>query len=130
MAKDGFANYSKNKRKETREKPKKYHSIEMKLSSLPIYLFKLKDISPHGACFLVKDGSAILKQLRVGLKMNMRYHSEGEMEPADVFKSEVKYITKYDDKTHKGHYLVGILILDKQNPDCLQDDSLNDRAAK
>jgi hypothetical protein len=123
MAKDDFVFYSTDKRKEKRERPKKYHSVEMKLSSLPIYLFKLKDISPHGACFLVKDGSAILKHLRVGLKMNMRYHSEEELEPADVFKSEVKYVTKYDDKTHKGHYLVGILILDKQDPDCLQDDS-------
>ena len=123
MAKDDFVICSKDKRKEKRERPKKYHSVEMKLSSLPIYLFKLKDISPHGACFLVKDGSATLKHLRVGLKMNMRYHSEEELEPADVFKSEVKYVTKYDDKTHKGHYLVGILILDKQDPDCLQDDS-------
>ena len=123
MAKDSFVNYSKDKRKETREKSKKYHSVEMKIFTLPIYLFKLKDISSRGACFLVKDGSAILKHLEVGQILNMRYHSEKEMEPTDVFKSEVKYITKSDDKSYKGHYLVGIMILDKQDPDCLQDDS-------
>lgn len=123
MAKDRSVNHVNEKRKETRKKSKKYHSVEMKLPTLPIYMFKLKDISSHGACFLVKGESAILKHLRVGQKINMRYHSEEEMEPTDVFKSEIKYITQPDDKSYKGHYLVGIMILDKQDPDCLQDHS-------
>ena len=123
MAKGRSAKHSKEKRKESRDRSKKYHSVEMKLSTLPIYLFKLKDISSKGACFLVKEGSAILKYLRVGQILNMRYHSEEEMEPTTVFKSEIKHITKIEENSYQGHYLVGINILKKKDSDNLQDDT-------
>ena len=123
MAKDQSVKRSKEKRKETRGRSKKYHSVEMKLSTLPIYLFKLKDISSKGACFFVKDGSAILKHLKVGQILNMRYHADEEMEPTAIFKTEIKHITKVEEKSYKGHYLVGIKILTKQDPDNLQDDN-------
>ena len=122
MAKDRSVKHSKEKRKETRDKSKKFHSVEMKLSTLPIYLFKLKDISSKGACFFIKEGSAILEHLKVGQILNMRYHSEEEMEPTTVFKSEIKHITKIEENSYKGHYLVGIKILKKQASDDLQDD--------
>jgi len=124
LAKNRSIKNSKEKRKETRDRSREYHSVEMKLSSLPIYLFKLKDISSQGACFLVKEGSAILKHLEAGLILNMRYHSDEEVEPTAVFKSEIKHITKIEEKLYKGHYLVGIKIIEKQDPDNLQDDSI------
>jgi hypothetical protein len=124
LAKNRSIKNSKEKRKETRDRSRKYHSVEMKLSSLPIYLFKLKDISSHGACFLVKEGSAILKHLKAGQILNMRYHSDEEVKPTAVFKSEIKHITKIEEKSYKGHYLVGIKILEKQDPDNLQDDNM------
>ena len=124
MAKNRSIKHSKEKRKETRDRSNKYHSVEMKLSSLPIYLFKLKDISSNGACFLVKEGSAILKHLKAGQFLNMRYHSDEEMEPTAVFKSKIKHITKIEEKSYKGHYLVGINILERQDPENLQDDNM------
>ena len=123
MAKDRSAKHAKEKRKEKRARSIKYHSVEMKLSTLPIYLFKLKDISSKGACFFIKEGSAILEHLEVGQKLNMRYHSEEEMEPTTVFKSEIKHITKIEENSYKGHYLVGIRMLKKQDSDDLQDDT-------
>ncbi len=123
MAKDRSVKHTKEKRKETRDRSNKYHSVEMKLSTLPIYLFKLKDISSKGACFFVKEGSAILNHIKVGQILNMRYHSEEEMEPITVFKSAIKHITKIEEKSYKGHYLVGIKILEKQDPDYLQDEN-------
>ena len=123
MAKNRSAKPSKEKRKETRDKSKKYHSVEMKLSTLPIYLFKLKDISSKGACFLVKEESAILKHLKVGQILNMRYHSEEEKEPTTVIKSKIKHITKIEEKSYKDHYLVGIKIMAKQDPDNLKNDN-------
>ena len=92
------------------------------ISILPICLFKLKDISSKGACFFVKDGSAILKHLRVAQLLNMRYHADEEMEPTAIFKTKIKHITKVEEKSYKGHYLVGIKILEKQDPDKLQDE--------
>ena len=110
------------KRSEPREPSTKFHSVEMKLAALPIYLFKLKDISPSGACFLVKEGSSMLKHLKVGQILNLRYHSEDETEPLEVFKSEIKYIEKNLLGPFKGHYSVGIMLLEKQALTYLQDE--------
>jgi hypothetical protein len=123
MVKDRSVKLPKDKRKERRDKSNKYHSVEMKLSTLPIYLFKLKDISSKGASFLIKEESAILKHLEVGQIMNMRYHSEVEKAPSIVIKSEIRHITKIEEKPYKGHYSVGIKILAKQDPEDLNDDN-------
>ena len=113
MTKEISTNRNSERRTEPREPSNKFHSVEMKLASLPIYLFKLKDISSDGACFLVKEGSAILKHLKVGDMYNMRYHAEDKLESSEEFKSEIKYIKKALEKPFKGHYLVGIMILEK-----------------
>ena len=122
MTEEISAEYPSERRAYPRQPSHKFHSVEMKLASLPIYLFKLKDVSENGACFMVKEGSAILKHLKVGQILNMRYHAEDESEPSEVFKSEIKYITKALEKPYKGHYLVGIIIREKQNQMDLQDD--------
>ncbi len=71
---------------------------------------------------MVKEGSAILKHLKVGQILNMRYHAEDETEPSEVFKSEISHITEAPEKPYKGHYLVGIIIREKQIQMDLQDD--------
>lgn len=110
-----LAEHLSDRRSEPRGQSNKFHSVEMKLASLPIYLFKLKDISSNGACFFVKEGSAILKHLNVGEIHNFRYHAEGEIGSSEIFKSEIKYITKSLEMPFKGHYLVGIKIIEKLN---------------
>ena len=117
MAKDFL-----DRRSEPREPSIKFHSVEMKLASLPIYLFKLKEVSPNGASFMVKEGSAILKHLKVGQILNMRYHADDETEPSEVYRSEIKHITKALENPHKGHYAVGIRLLERQTPTASQDD--------
>ena len=42
------------KRAETRETLEEMQRIELKLPSLPIYVFNVKDTSQNGLCFLVK----------------------------------------------------------------------------
>jgi len=114
MAEPISAKHPSDQRAEPRQPSERFHSVEMKLGSLPIYLFKLKDVSASGACFMIKEGSAILKHLKVGQILNMRFNTEDETEPAEVFKSEIKYITKALEKPYTGHYLVGIMIGEKQ----------------
>jgi hypothetical protein len=114
MAEEISSKKFSDRRSEPREPSRKFHSVEMKLASLPIYLFKLKDISLNGACFLVKEGSSILEHLRVGQILNLRYHSEDEAEPSEVFKSEIKYIEKNLGGPFKGHYSIGVMLLEKQ----------------
>jgi hypothetical protein len=113
MAEDHLTQSYVERRSEPREASQKLHSVELKLPGLPIYLFKLKDISPMGACFLVKENSAILKNLHTGQKLNIRYHFEDELIQPKVFKSQIKHLTKLEDGRYKDHYLVGLLILKK-----------------
>ena len=71
---------------------------------------------------MVKEGSAILKHLKVGQILNMRYRVDDEMETSEVFKSEIKHITKAIENPYKGHYAVGIKLLEKQTQMNSQDD--------
>ena len=122
MTENPAAKNMTDRRSELRLPSKKYHSVELKLASLPIYLFKLKDISPNGACFMVREGSAILKHLEEGQILNMRFHAEDELEPSEVFKSEIKYIRNTHKSPYKGHFAIGIMQLEKQLDIAFQDD--------
>jgi hypothetical protein len=122
MTKNIAAKYPSDRRAEVREPANQFHSVEMKLASLPIYLFKLKDVSENGACFMVKEGSAILMNLKVGQILFLRYHAADDLKRSEVFKSEIKHITKTLEKPYMGHYAVGIRILEKQIQFDSQDD--------
>ena len=54
------------RRSELRNKEKPMRSVELKLPSLPIYLFKVKGSSQSGFCLLVKEDSNILEHIHVG----------------------------------------------------------------
>ena len=101
------------KRAETRENLEKMQSVELKLPNLPIYVFKVKDTSPSGICFLVKADSDILNHIQEGEILDLKYHTENTTETSEVFTSEIKHITKMDKGPHKDHKLVGLRILEK-----------------
>ncbi len=103
------------KRAETREILEKMKSLELKLPDLPIYVFKVKDTSPNGICFLVKGDSDILNHIKVGQSLNMRYHTEDITKPSEVFISEIKHITKADKHPYQSHHLVSLMVLEKRN---------------
>jgi hypothetical protein len=103
------------RRSELRKNKAPLRSAELKLPSLPIYLFKVKDSSQNGFCLLVKEDSNILEHIQVGQILNIRSYSEDKMEPSDFFLSEIKHITKKDEGPYAGHELVGFMILEKQN---------------
>ena len=102
------------RRSELRKTDEPMRSVELKLPSLPIYLFKVKDSSQNGFCLLVKEDSDILKYIHVGQVLNIRSNTEEKMKPAEILLSEIKHITKKGKGSYKGHQLVGIKILDKK----------------
>ncbi len=62
-------NQVKERRSENRKSIDRFYCVEIDLGRpLPIYQFKLRNISGHGACVLVKDGSSILKSLKIRSK--------------------------------------------------------------
>ncbi len=103
------------RRSELRKNEEPMRSVELKLPSLPIYLFKVKDSSQNGFCLLVKEDSNILEHIRVGQILNIRSYSENNMESSEILLSEIKHITKKDESPYTGHQLVGLMVLEKRN---------------
>ena len=104
------------KRSEPREITEGLYSVEINLGgSVPIYQFKLRDISPNGACILVREDSPILKHLKVGQVLDMKYYSTDRSNPSEFFKSEIKHITRSGPGEFRGHYMIGVLVLEKRD---------------
>jgi hypothetical protein len=106
----------KEKRSEPRIFPSQYHSVEITIKGLPYtYQFKIMDRSSQGLCVVVREDSEFLQYLKVGDIFDMKYYGEDPREPAELLKTEVRHITKDEEGRFKGHYLVGISILEQQN---------------
>jgi hypothetical protein len=100
MAEDELKKSFVERRSEPRTVTEGLYSVEINLSgSIPIYQFILRDISPSGACFLVRE--------------DMKYYSTDKSNPTEYFKSEIMHITKTDSGRLKGHYLVGVSVVGK-----------------
>ena len=103
------------KRSEQRTITDQFYSVEFSISDVPsLYQFKIWNISSKGICLLVKEGSDILKSIKVGDIVNMRYYTAEASKPTEYLKTEIKHITKDDEGRFKGHYLIGISILEDQ----------------
>jgi hypothetical protein len=112
MAEDDFTNSSVERRSEARKETNSIYGAELQVPDAPIHRFKFKDISPNGACVVIKEDSSMLNHLRAGQKLNMKYNSPIIL-GTPTLKSEIRHITKAQQGRFKGHYLVGVLISEK-----------------
>jgi PilZ domain-containing protein len=115
MARAVTKDSSMDKRSESRGAPKAFHGASIKLVGVPLYQFKLKDTSENGASILVKEDSFMLNYLEVGQILNINFSSDLESDHNGDFETEIVHITKMEEGRYKGHYLVGVRILDKKN---------------
>lgn len=99
------------KRSEKRAFPKGFHGAEIKLIGIPLYQFKLKDISDNGASLLMKENSSMINHLKIGQSLKIKFYSDDHPEFNGYLESEIKHITKIDKGRYKGHCLVGVQIL-------------------
>ena len=94
-----------------------YYSIEFSLECLEYtYQFKIWNISSKGLCVVVKEDSEILKHLKVGDVLKIKYYQTNASQPAEFLTTEIRHITPDEEGRFKGHYLVGFLILDGHHP--------------
>jgi len=109
MPEDIPTNVSNERRSENRTVIiERSYSVEIDIGrSIPIYQLKLRDISGHGVCLLVKEGSSILDHLEVDQVLEMKYWSESRSEPKGFLKAQVKYISKQDEGPFKKHFFIG-----------------------
>ena len=106
------------RRCEPRTKADQYYSVEFSVPGATYaYQFRIWDLSSEGICVVVKNDSDLLKHLKVGEVLNMKYYTTDSSSQTEYLKTQIKHITKDEQGRFKGHTLVGLLILEKQTPD-------------
>lgn len=111
-------NDSAEKRSELRTEIEKYHSVEFNIVELgSLYQFKIWNVSPKGMCLLVRHDSDVLKYIEAGKVLDMKCYTTDLSLPPQNLKIQIKHVTKEDQGRFKGHYLVGLLILENQKRD-------------
>jgi hypothetical protein len=111
-------NDSAEKRSEPRTETEKYYSAEFSIVELgSLYQFKIWNVSPKGMCLLVRNDSDVLKYMEVGKVLDMKCYTTDFSVPPENLKIQIKHVTKQDQGRFMGHYLVGLLILEKQKRD-------------
>ncbi len=103
-----------NNRSDPRELVDQYYSVEFSIQGLElVYQFKIWNLSQKGMCVLVREDSAILEHVKVGERLKMKYYPTDLLGPVEHLETEVRHITKDDEGRFKGHYMLGLLILEK-----------------
>jgi hypothetical protein len=112
------------RRSEPRSIADKYYSVEFSVGDMAfVYQFKIWDISSKGLSVLVKEDSELLNHLKVGEIVRMKYYSTDSTRPTEYLRTEIIHISKDERKRFKGHYLVGLSILENQDSDEQRDQS-------
>ena len=78
-----------------------------------IYQFRIWNLSPNGIGVVIKNDSEVLKSLKVGDVLEMKYNPSDISTPPEHLKTEIKHITKDDTGRFKNHTLVGLQILER-----------------
>lgn len=87
--------------------------VELAYSTPPfIYMFKIWNLSSKGTCIVVRDDSEVLKQVKVGDVLEMKYYKTDTSSPPEYLETEIKHITK-DEGRFKNHTLVGLQIIER-----------------
>ena len=101
------------KRSAKRAVPTGFNGAEIKLTGIPLYQFKLKDLSDKGASLLVKVNSDMMTHLEVGQSLEIKVHSDSQADLNGYYEAKIEHITKNEAGRYKGHYSVGMRLLTK-----------------
>jgi len=103
-------------RQEPRKVVDQYYSVECSIPDLePVYQFRIWNRSESGMCVLIREDSAVLHHLQVGKIFTMKYYPINSPGRLEQFDTMVRHISKDEHGRFKGHFMVGLSILEKQN---------------
>jgi hypothetical protein len=106
------------RRSETRTTVDEYYSVEFSVSGAEyIYQFRIWNLSAQGMCVVVREDSDLLKHLKVGDVINLKYHSADLKNPTANLRTQIRHITNQEQGHFKGHALVGLEILEERAAD-------------
>ena len=106
---------SKERRSDPRSSNLRNYRVEIKFVGEPIYQFRVTDVSTEGAGLIIKDNSRFLKLIEVGQIIDVKFISPKNSNPTEIYKAEIRHITKIDKGRYKGHCLIGLSILESHN---------------
>ena len=113
MNEQDYQSINQDRRSDQRVPPDKYYSVQFSVKDLAyIYQFKIRDVSAEGLCILVDENSEVLKYLEVGDIIDMKYYLSESLGATEAFKTEIRHVTKNADNRFKGHFQVGLRILE------------------
>ena len=96
----------------------RFHSVEFPIQSLKMkYHCRLRKNGIADMFVLIKENSDVLHFLQVGEVLTMNYYCLDSAAPPESLETEIQFITKNDTGKFKGHYLIGLSILENKNPD-------------
>lgn len=75
------------------------------------YQFKLQEINDRQGCFFINEKSAVLNILDVGTVLDMKYWTAEKIRLVKYVRAQIKNITRQKHEPFKGHYKVGLSIL-------------------
>lgn len=105
---------SPDRRPESRTILDRYYSVELQLQETGnVYQFKLRDMSSKGLGILVNKDSAVLKHLKVGDTLDMKYIPPESAGSSESLKTKIAHITQKDEEPFKGHFVIGLLITER-----------------
>lgn len=112
MQECALANRVINNLAEFAKEAERYYSVEFPVKGFDFqYQFKIRRIGSSPMCILVREDSNILKRLKVGSILTMKYRPINAACPSDYFDTAITNITKNKEGRFKGHYLVGLKIM-------------------
>ncbi|RTZ99285.1 MAG: hypothetical protein DSY90_01690 [Deltaproteobacteria bacterium] len=93
----------------------KFYSVQFSLDKkVPIYQFKLKDISDFGLCIIINQGSPILTKIRKNEKLDMTFCAADAPSETIQLKTKIAHITPNKHGKYKNHVLMGLSIVDEE----------------
>ena len=113
MQSDKSENIIREKRSEQRHATSRCYRIEIKLVGVPIYQFRLINVTDKGASILIKDDSDFLSMIKVDQIIDVTFISPEDEHPSGRYKIKFKHISELNKSNYNGHRLVGISILVK-----------------
>lgn len=106
------------RRSEPRSLKDEYYGVNFSIDESPsVYQFLIWDTSSKGRSLLVREDSDVLEHLRIGQVLNMKYYRKDPAKPVEFLKTEIRHISRDVDGRFKGHFLVGVEILEGHNID-------------
>jgi hypothetical protein len=108
----------KDRRSESRNILDEYYSVEFSIRDVGfVYQFKIWNVSSKGLCLVVREDSEVLRHLKVGDMVRMKYYRADTLRTSEYLNTHVIHITKDKTGRFKGHFLVGISVSEDRKTD-------------